>query len=249
MKANHVREGDVFPTNDGGKVIVLECLSSREITVEHQDSHLHWAVVRATNLREGKIKNPYHPVVFGVGYMGYGKHSGFVNGKPAPAYDSWARMLKRCYDPAYHNKQPTYVGCSVADEWHNFQVYAEWYYGQPNGQNPDFQLDKDLRIGGNKQYGPDACSFVPQQINILLADHAASRGDLPQGVVRKGNSFQVRLSVNGKLTYLGIYPTPEQAFAVYKTAKEENVKTMAEEWKDWIHPEVYNYLMVWKVDE
>jgi len=192
-------------------------------------------------------KNPYYPSVLGIGYIGDGKYRPRINGKKTSVYESWKNMLQRCYSPVYHNKQPTYVGCSVLDEWHNLQTYAEWYYDQPHSQNAGFQLDKDLRIAGNKIYGPDTCSFVPKQINTLLADCAASRGDLPQGVGRNGKGFRARLAVNGKPMKLGTYAEPEQAFAVYKKAKEYNVRSMAEEWKDWLHPEAYNYLKTWEL--
>ena len=245
--STQIREGDVFPTNAGGTVIVLEYVNSLEVTVQHQDDHMHCAVVESGNLRNGKVKNPYTVGRYGVGYIGDGDYRSTANNKKTPAYRSWSSMLRRCYDPDWHISRPTYIGCSVADEWHNFQVYAEWYYDQPNNK-AGFHLDKDLRIGGNKQYGPDTCSFVPYHINSLLIDCAASRGDLPQGVSRHGNGFRVHLAVNGKIIRLGTYATAEQAFTVYKATKEENVKLMAEEWKDWLHPEVYNYLMGWELD-
>ena len=193
------------------------------------------------------FKNLYRPTVYGIGYTGDGEYCRSVNGKVIPAYGSWWRMLERCYSAACQSEKPTYIGCSVAEEWHNLQVYAIWYHSQPNSSRTGFQLDKDLRIGGNKQYGPDACSFVPSQINSLLTDSATIRGDLPQGVTRNGKGFRAFLKVKGKRVYLSTYSTPDQAFAIYKTAKEHNVKSMAEEWKDYLHPEVYNYLMGWEL--
>ena len=200
----------------------------------------------SSQIREDKVKNPYNPTVRGVGYMGDGEYRSRVSGKKTPAYDSWCTMLQRCYDPVHQSRHLTYIGCYVVHEWHNFQVYAEWYYDQPNNKT-GFHLDKDLRVSNNKIYGPDTCSFVPRQINNLLNDHAASRGDLPQGVGRKGNGFQAGLKVNGKVTYLGTYSTEEQAFSVYKTTKEDYVKSMAEEWKNWLHQEVYEYLKTWEL--
>jgi len=201
--------------------------------------------------KEGKVKNLDYPTVNGIGYIGVGKYFRSINGKRTPAYRSWSRMLGRSYDLYCQSKNPTYAGCRVANEWHNFQVYAEWHYSQPNNGKTGFHLDKDLRIKGNKLYGPDTCSFVPCQINTLLNDSGSRRGNLPQGVSRNsnGNSFVARLTVNGKGTYLGTYSSPEQAFEVYKTAKEDNVKAMAEKWKGWLHQEVYDCLMVWKVNK
>jgi hypothetical protein len=124
----------------------------------------------------------------------------------------------------------------VSPEWHNFQVFAEWFEREPNSGNFGFQLDKDLRLSGNKVYGPDTCSFVPSPINSLLSDNGASRGDLPQGVGADRKRFRSQLRVNGKILYLGTYDTPELAFEAYKKAKESNVISMAKEWRDYLHP-------------
>ena len=51
----------------------------------------------------------------------------------------------------YKNK--TYIGCTVCEEWHNYQNFAQWheehYYEVPN---EIMCLDKDILIKGNKEH-------------------------------------------------------------------------------------------------
>jgi len=245
MKSFNIKAGDVFPTNEGCRVVVIEYRGWKEIEIEHIDAHQHRDIVRADNLRNGKVKNPFYQSSFGVGYFGAGCYKSAAGGNHTPAYNSWNRMMQRCYSAEYHARKPTYAFCSVITEWHNFQVFAEWHDREPNSGSQGFHLDKDLRVGGNKVYGPDTCSFVPAPINSLLTDSAASRGSLPQGVSPHIKGLQSTLRVKGKNFLLGIYATTDQAFSVYKKAKEVNVRSMAEEWRECLHPEVYDYLKSW----
>lgn len=41
-------------------------------------------------------------------------------------YDRWVSMLTRCYSSKCHEKQPTYKGCSVCDEWLTFSNFRKW---------------------------------------------------------------------------------------------------------------------------
>ena len=246
MKTKQIETGDVFPTNEGGSVTVLQYQNSKAVTVKHNDTNGHIVVVQASNLRRGRVKNPYHRSIFGIGFVGVGNHLVSVNGKNAPAYKTWARMLERCYDSKLHARCPTYIGCSVHPDWHNFQNFAEWFERQYWAEC--WQLDKDLIAEGNKIYSADTCTFVPQQLNTLLTDRGASRGDLPQGVARDRKAYKAQIRVDGKQHHLGTHATPEEAFEVYKLAKEANVKRMAEQYKCLIDPRVYDSLMRYAIE-
>ncbi len=76
-------------------------------------------------------------------------------------------MLRRCYDDELHSKYPTYKGCSVCDEWHDFQVFAQWY---KSNYIEGYHLDKDIKINGNKVYSPSACLFVSPSENAIEAN-------------------------------------------------------------------------------
>jgi len=183
--------------------------------------------------------------VQGVGYLGNGAYKSKVLGKQTPAYKTWGSMLMRCYNPEYQRKFPTYVGCTVHPDWHNFQVFAEWFEGQRRAAG--WALDKDLISGGNKIYSKDTSTFLPQDLNSLLTSRWNDRGVLPIGVSAKGRRYRATISVDGCLHYLGTYTTPEEAHKVYKEAKEWNIKRMAEKYKYLIDPRVYEFLLNYEV--
>lgn len=240
-------KNDIFNTNEGGHVIVIDYIDSKNVLIEHLDFQKHRVTVRAEHLRTGRISNPYKPSVQGVGYIGVGPYLTSERGKNNPAYRTWARMFERAYCDKYHSRYPTYTDCSVDTTWHNFQNFAEWFYKQPHAGEEGFALDKDLIILGNKTYNKDACSFVPTLINSLLTDSAAARGELPLGVKRNFSGYQARLSMYGERKCLGTFPTIEAAYLAYKEAKQDYVYKLANEYKDVLHPDVYKTLITWKL--
>lgn len=187
-------------------------------------------------------------LIYGVGTNSKGRYKAKVNGKHTKPYRTWFNMLQRAYCPKYHARRPTYVGCSVTGGWLDYQGFAEWFSNHEYS-NRGYELDKDLLMPGNNIYAPDRCAFVPQQLNTLLLDSGAMRGQYKQGVSRnKGrNKFVARIVIDGKQKSLGRFDTEIEAYRVYKQAKEANVKRMALEWQDRIAPNVFNALMNWQL--
>ena len=66
-------------------------------------------------------------------------------------------------------------------------------------------------------------------INLLFTKNDASRGDCPIGVCyrKQRKKYQAQCSINGKKIGLGYYNTVEEAFNVYKIAKENEIKRVA----------------------
>jgi len=146
--------------------------------------------------------------------------------KICPYYSVWSHMIERCYSERELSRNPSYIGCSVAKEWHSFMSFRLWM------ENQDWkgkQLDKDVLIVGNKIYSPETCIFVTRQVNTLLTYVQSSRGEYPTGVCfyKRGNNFEAQCSVKGKRKYLGRYSTPEEAETVYKTAKANEIARVA----------------------
>lgn len=187
-------------------------------------------------------------LIYGAGTNSKGKYKSKIDGKRTKSYVSWYNMLKRAYCPKGHVSRPTYIGCSVADEWLEYQNFAEWFENHEYG-NRGYELDKDLLIPGNRIYAPDRCVFVPQQLNKLLNGRGAARGQYPQGVsFNRGNSkFVVNINTDGEKKYLGCFDTEIEAYNVYKKAKEAHVKDSANLWRDNIADEVYRALMNWEL--
>ena len=167
-------------------------------------------------------------------------------------YDLWKNMLKRCFCQKLKLAYPTYKDVTCCDEWLSFANFLEWvnkevdYKGKPDG----YQFDKDLIIRGNKVYSPEACSFVPRSINMLLVDSGSTRGEYPMGVCmcKPTKRFNSYVTINGKQKHLGYYDTPEEAFLAYKVAKEAQIKAVANQYKDVLKPAVYESLMSWEIE-
>ena len=52
-----------------------------------------------------------------------------------------------------------------------------------------------------------------------------------------------------KRKYLGLFETPDEAFLVYKTTKENHLKELAEKWKGEIDERAYKALINYKVEK
>lgn len=99
-------------------------------------------------------------------------------------------------------------------------------------------------------YSPDTCCFVPQEINTLFTKSNAKRGNLPIGVRKCKRKFMTMCKLSGVVTYLGLYNTIEDAFYVYKKAKEAHIKEVAQKYFDdnKITKRVYDALMRYEVE-
>lgn len=197
--------------------------------------------------KQGNILDPLYKTNYGVGYFGIGKYNTSIK-----AYYVWKDMFKRCYDPKYLLRFNTYIGCTVCQEWHNYQNFGKWY--DENYYKIDkfkMQLDKDILFKGNKIYSPDTCVFVPEQINYLFVKRNKMRGEYPIGVYlhSDGDKFVAQCDnfLIGKTEYLGRYDTPEEAFEVYKTHKENLIKEVADKYygliPDKLYKAMYNYVV------
>ena len=242
--------GEVGYNNNGEEMRIIRYGNANDIDVRFDDGTI---IEHKTygNFKKGLIKNPMTPSVYGVGFIGKGRFkTKDANGKHTKCYEVWQKMLQRCYSSKCQEKHPTYIRCIVCKEWHNFQVFAEWYYEHYYEiENERMELDKDILCKWNKIYSADNCVFVPQFINSLFIKSNKIRGNFPIGVSKHGNKFEARLSKgNGKAMYLGIFNTPEEAFLVYKQAKEAYIKEVAEKYKLYIPQKLYDALMNYEVD-
>lgn len=190
------------------------------------------------------------PSIRGTGLFDVG-FAPYCNEKPLWQYRVWKNMLERCFSCQFKQDNPTYNGVGVCNEWLSFGNFLEWvnnevgYGGKPSG----FELDKDLIVRGNKTYKPDACSFVPSAVNLLLGDNRASRGEWPIGVSihAKSGKFRARIRHDGVEKHLGLFDNPKDTFAAYKIAKEAQIKLVAMQYKEVLKPAVFKSLMNWEV--
>jgi hypothetical protein len=165
-----------------------------------------------------------------------------INGKivRCPFYRKWTHMLDRCYSEKYHDRRPTYKGCTVSEEWLVFSNFRDWMIKQDwEGR----ELDKDILVQGNKEYSPKACIFVSSAINGLLSDHRASRGPYPIGMSwsKSNNKFKATCSITGKQVHLGHFDTIEEAHKAYKEFKYNLIRDIALQQKEPLKTALLNF--------
>ena len=235
------RTGEERVNNFGGKMIIKEYRSAKDIDVYFPEYNWVFEHTQYSAFKRGNIKCPYEPRYYGKGYLGEGKYKMSENGKHTYEYLIWHSMLKRCYDPKLQEKEPTYKDCKVEEYLLNFQHMAEWiennYYEIPGEK---MELDKDILCKGNKVYSRDTCIFVPQRINSLFTKCNKSRGKNPIGITPNlSGNYQVHCRNGyGKSIALGTYKTKEEAFQVYKQYKEKVIKEVIDSYEG-IIPELY----------
>lgn len=245
------RIGTVKLNNYGSEMKVIEYKNSLDIVVEFP-KHGYKRRTDWSEFIKGKIKSPYDKSVYGIGFIGKGNYYATVNGKPTIQYASWMRMMQRGYSSYEKKRHETYTNCLVADEWHNFQNFAQWFddnYYEFEGER--MELDKDILLKGNKTYSPETCVFVPKRINGLFLKSNARRGDLPIGVSfsKEKREYGTRFNIgNRKSKHVGYFDTPTEAFKAYKEHKELYIKSIANEYKDKIPKRLYDAMMAYKVE-
>ncbi len=157
-----------------------------------------------------------------------------------PYYNVWSAMIRRCYDPKFHEREPTYKDCRVCADWTSFMSFRSWMKTQDwIGKC----LDKDIMVPGNKSYDPEFCVFVERNVNNILCDAKNIRGLLPIGVGFHSQTGKYRASVyiDGKKKSLGLFFTPALASSAYNRAKAKNITRVALQQQD--HRVVIGLLM------
>jgi len=248
------RENSIYTNTQGSKFIIIKYINTRNIKIKFLDKYGYEKDVKWEHIKNGSIKNPYFPFVFNIGYMGSGKHKSKINGKINIFYSKWINMLNRCYGDKTKNNT-SYIGCSVCEEWHNYQNFASWCednYYDIDGE--ELELDKDILHKGNKIYSPENCVFVPHNINSLLIKCNTKRGKYPIGVHfdPKVNKLKVQYmnQITNKRVCIGTFEIDEEekAFITYKTYKETHIKEVAKIYKNKIPNILYQALLNYKVE-
>lgn len=158
--------GNRYTTQHCGDVVVCEYKNSKNITVVFVDTGTTLVTTKRvlTGSDNPRLRDPLAKSVFGVGCIGVGKHKAHNGRADTKAFGVWRAMLRRCY---YAPERTAWrEGCTVADEWLNFQNFADWFEQNYPADGGQYQLDKDIKIPGNKRYSPEACSFVTQSKNL-----------------------------------------------------------------------------------
>lgn len=194
--------GSWWESNSGGKFTIMaktDRMRSVDPYVYRLIKFEDGTIVEAdiSNIKIGNVKNPNHPNVHGVGYLGQGKWLSHSNGKATQEYYTWVHMLRRCYSGKFQIKNPSYKGVIVCNRWHCFQNFCEdiqllegynfWKEGI------GYELDKDILCEKMniipKIYSPETCIFISKSENV--------------------SESTTRKNLTG-LTYIGVSPDGEE---------------------------------------
>lgn len=137
-----------------------------------------------------------------------------------PFYEVWRDMLKRCFSKKDQERNPAYIGATVCNEWLYLSNFKNWMESQPwEGK----QLDKDLLVVGNREYSPENCIFIPNELNQFFKERSNDRGPYPIGVTfhHSTGKYVARCSdpFLNKRVSLGIHSTTEGAFEAWRKYK------------------------------
>lgn len=191
-------------------------------------------------------------LVQGVGISEKGLYSKTItiNGKSRATkeYALWSGLINRCYSEKSLEKNPTYRGCYVSENFKNFQWFAKWCNQQVGFGLENYHIDKDLLSPQTKMYSEHTCIFLPREINLLIQNTQTYKTN-PVGVFfrNKDSKYVATVYHNGKHTYSDGFEIQEEAVQYYKIQKEKVIKEVAEKYKGKISTVAYNALMTFKV--
>ena len=240
--------GKICKSKSAGDFKILKYNDSYNVEIQFLNTGFKM-VAQLGNIRNGNVKDPHSPSVYGVGILG-AKYPITINSILTKEYTLWRNMLRRCYSDSFKKQRPTYEGCEVSSKFKSYEYFYEWCHKQIGFGVDGFEIDKDLLVKGNKVYSETTCVFLPQEINTLLIKSTASRGEHLIGVYwhNASKSFVAKVAKNkGKQEHLGFFKTEIEAFNAYKVAKEAFVKEQAEKWKDKIDERAYLALINYEV--
>lgn len=245
--------------NQGSLMKIIEYKDNKNMVIQFQDEHKYQCVSSWSNFIKGKIKNPYHPTVCGVGIIG-DKYPYSTDGKNNKEYITWHDMLRRCFNEKTKEKQPNYKDVTCCKEWLCFENFYEWIHKQENFNKwlngERWQIDKDILIKGNKIYSPETCCLVPFHVNNLFKA-SSNKSELPIGVYyndKNNKKYYARCRhpyITSKHIFLGSYWTILEASDAYKTYKKNLIKEIAQDEYDKgnITRQCYEAMMSYKTED
>lgn len=241
------RLGETRLNKQGTMMKIVRYGSHEDIDIEFLDD-FHYIKEHQvySNFKSGGVKNPYDKTICNVGYIGVGKYKTGTETKHTEEYQNWTCMIRRCYDEKLKERYSAYYGdCIVCNEWHNFQIFSEWWNNNIYRVGTErMHLDKDILYKNNRVYSPETCILVPQRINMLFM-HKPNKYNLPNGVKPSSNE-KYEAKYNGK--YLGVFGSVEEAAIAHNKEKKKVIIQIANEYKDQIPVRVYDALINWIPD-
>ena len=223
--------GGQFINKDGFLFTIIDYRNSKDVDIQFYYDYI--TTTRMSEIKEGSIKNPYAGGKYGQ-YIGVGKYN---KEDYLKIYKTWHHMFRRVCDEQVQqlSRNKSYINVSICYEWYNYQNFATWMESYLQTLNQDlyneYQIDKDIIQWGiePKIYSPMTCCLIPTLLNISLVDYVRDGKDTYHGVRRTANGkFVCSINTKNGRNNLGTYETQEEAFIVYKNAKEKYLQELAD---------------------
>ena len=195
LRANSSRKyaDGSFHENSYGKVEIVGSIDRVSVDSSGIKRYKHFLIkfddrtfttVLRSGLDAGSIKNLNLPNVCDKGFIGQGKYKSVLRGNRTKAYDTWSSMIRRCYDEVSLLRASSYNDCEVSERWLNFQNFCddikniEGYHHWVNSTIfREYDLDKDIKVKGNRVYSKETCIFAPHIENMKCTNPRIT-GDL-----------------------------------------------------------------------
>lgn len=236
--AEKIEIGKIYPTKRNGYLKVIEILENNKCKVRFENGYE--VVTQIGNVRRRSVRNPYHPSVFKVGYIGEGKYDSTTK----DVYDRWRGMLQRCYDEKSRHLYKSYAGTTVCEEWKCLQNFGVWYEANYKADiMKGWDLDKDVLGGESKIYSPETCCFVPAPINNVLVKASGVDNGYPTGVVKEGQKYYACFYRRGEPYKSKSCNTIEEASTTYAFEKDKYICELVEEFKYGLDPRACDKLI------
>lgn len=171
-----------------------------------------------------------------------------INGRQVvcPAYQDWVSIIKRAHSKKAQERNPTYIGVVVCDEWMSFTSFRSWWI---ENQVDGWQIDKDI-LGNGYLYSPSSCIYIPSWLNTFIIDSGSARGNFKIGVhLYKASgkyASQCNNPISKKREHLGYFEHEDDAYVAWLTRKLEiasYLKIKMDEIDYRIYPRVVEIIM------
>lgn len=245
------RLGQIGVNKLGEEMEIIKCYPDYRVDVRFLDGNNCIINIKYINFRYGVAKN-YNRVEYGYnGYIGQGPYvTGYrdENGRKfmTPEFNVWLGMHRRAGN--FSGDKPSYSDVEICEEWNNFQNFAEWYNNNVYDCGERLCLDKDILYPMNKIYSPETCRLVPDRINQLFKHQNEKDDGLPTGVYydnrNKSKPYRTcklrRINDNGDVELFQFASDSiDEAYEVYKEAKEQYIRDMADIYRNILPIEIY----------
>ena len=175
--------GSIYSSNNCGDFKIVSYKNSKNVGIEFLSTG-YKTNIESKRANDGSVKDKLHPSVFGIGFFGDSTYKASVGGRITKSYNTWSSMLERCYGSEGLRRNPSYLHCTVCEEWHNFQNFAKWFY---ENRIEGFHIDKDIKQRGvkNKVYSPETCIFVSLADNSIESQAKRYKVRDPDGLIHE----------------------------------------------------------------